>query len=99
MLTAALLLMGMALLTASCSTVGKRQLLEVYNVHGSEATARLTVNGNVLFTTSVFIGKNGIGKTGEGPKNYTGGCIAFDEERMVDILRNCNRSLVITIRQ
>ena len=35
----------------------------------------------------------------KGPKNYTGGCIAFDEERMVDILRNCNRSLVITIRQ
>ncbi|MDY6437562.1 MAG: hypothetical protein SPK85_00420 [Prevotella sp.] len=67
MLTAALLLMGMALLTASCSTVGKRQLLEVYDVHGSEATARLTVNGNVLFTTSVFIGKNGIGKTGERP--------------------------------
>ncbi len=42
------------------------QLLEVYDVKGSEATARLTVDGNVVFTTSVYIGKNGIGKRREG---------------------------------
>ena len=44
----------------------KGQLLEVYNVVGSKATARLTIDGKVLFTTTVYIGKNGIGKTAEG---------------------------------
>ena len=44
----------------------KEQLLEVYDINGSEATARLTIDGKVLFTTSVYIGKNGIGKTAEG---------------------------------
>jgi len=172
----------------------KGQLLEVYNVQGSSAKARLTVDGKVLFVTNVYIGKNGIGKTGEGDgktpigtlrplsafgikpnpgttmpyidvtpttyacdedcqyynqiidaaalgheckgeamytyqpqynygiatnynqeciypkgsaiflhvkgtKPYTGGCIAFDQERMVDILRNCNLNMVITISQ
>ena len=42
------------------------QQLEVYGVNGSEATARLTIDGVEIFTTSVYIGKNGIGKTGEG---------------------------------
>ncbi len=42
------------------------QLLEIYDVHGSEGTARLTVDGKVLFTTTVYVGKNGLGKTGEG---------------------------------
>ena len=171
----------------------KGQLLEVYDVHGSEAKARLTVNGKVVFTTDVYVGRNGLGKTGEGdgktpvgtlrpltafgikpdpgtampyldvtptvfacdedceyynriidtaavghdckgeemyalqpdynygiatdfnkecvypdgsnifihvkgPKTSTAGCIAFDEERMVDILRNCDLSLVISIK-
>ena len=44
----------------------KGQLLEIYDVHGSEGTARLTIDGKVLFTTSVYVGKNGLGKTGEG---------------------------------
>ena len=44
----------------------KGQLLEVYDVQGSSAKARLTVDGKVLFTTDVLIGKNGIGKNGEG---------------------------------
>jgi len=35
----------------------------------------------------------------KGSKPYTGGCISFDEERMVEILRNCDMSLVITIRE
>ena len=48
------------------STQVKSQLLEVYDVQGSAAKARLTVDGKVLFVTDVFIGKNGIGKTGEG---------------------------------
>jgi len=168
--------------------------LEVYDVHGSEGTARLTVDGKVLFTTSVYVGKNGLGKTGEGDnktpvgtmhvlsafgikanpgttmpyidvtptvfacddnceyynqiidtavvhhqckgeemysyqpqynyglatdfnqeciypkgsnifvhvkgqKPYTGGCIAFDEDKMVEILRNCDMSLVITVKE
>ena len=172
----------------------KGQLLEVYDVQGSSAKARLTVDGKVLFTTDVLIGKNGIGKTGEGdaktptgtlrplsafgikpnpgttmpymdltpshfacdedceyynqiidtaavhhpckgedmysyqphynygiatdfnkeciypkgsaifvhvkgPKPYTGGCIAFDEDKMVEILRNCDLSLVITVKE
>ncbi len=51
---------------SSNNPVVKGQLLEVYDVHGSEGTARLTVDGNVLFTTSVYVGKNGLGKTGEG---------------------------------
>lgn len=44
----------------------KGQLLEVYDVQGSSAKARLTVDGKVLFVTDVFVGKNGIDKTGEG---------------------------------
>ena len=170
------------------------QLLEVYDVHGSEGKARLTVNGKVLFVTDVYVGKNGLGKTGEGDgktpvgtlhplsafgikpnpgttmpyidvtpttyacddnceyynqiidtaavhhkcggeemysyqpqynygiatdfnkeciypkgsaifihvkgsKPYTGGCISFDEERMIEILRNCDMSLVVTVRE
>ncbi len=172
----------------------KGQLLEIYDVHGSEGTARLTVNGKVLFTTSVYVGKNGLGKTGEGDsktpvgtlhvlsafgikpnpgttipytkvtptvfacddncqyynqiidtavvhhqckgeemytyqpqynyglatdfnkecvypegsnifvhvkgqKPYTGGCISFDEDKMIEILRNCDMSLVITVKE
>ena len=170
------------------------QLLEVYDVQGSAGKARLTVNGKVLFVTDVFVGKNGLGKTGEGDgktpigtlhpltafgvkpnpgttmpyidvkpttyacdenceyynqiidtaetkhdckgeemysyqpqynygiatdfnkeciypngsaifihvkgtKTYTGGCIAFDEDRMVEILKNCDMSLVIIIKE
>ena len=142
-----------SMLTSSCSKnenkIESQQLLEVYGVHGSEATARLTVNGKVLFTTGVYIGKNGLGKEGEGDaktptgtlrvqsafgedmfhtvpeynygiatdfnkeciwpkgsaifihckghKTWTGGCIALDEERMVELLKNCDKSLIITI--
>ena len=163
-------------------------------MQGSAAKARLTVDGKVLFVTDVVIGKNGIGKTGEGdaktptgtlrplsafgikpnpgtkmqyiditpstfacdedceyynritdtavvhhpchgeemysyqphynygiatdfnkecvypngsaifihvkgPKPYTGGCIAFDEDKMVEILLNCDMSLVITVKE
>ena len=170
------------------------QLLEVYDVHGSEGKARLTVDGKVLFVTDVYVGKNGLGKEGEGDaktpigtlrplnafgikpnpgttmpyidvtpttyacdedceyynkiidtsvvqheckgeemysyqpqynygiatdfnkeciypngsaifihvkgsKPYTGGCISFDEERMVEILKNCDMSLVIKIME
>ena len=194
---AATLMSSMSSVMTSCSNNDnevKGQFLDVYDVHGSEATARLTVNGKILFTTSVYIGKNGIGKTGEGDaktptgtlhvlsafgvkpnpgttipyinvttstyacddnceyynqiidtaavhhkcggedmyhlvpqynyglatdfnkacvypngsnifihvkgaKTYTGGCIAFDEDRMIDILRNCDSALVITIRE
>ena len=172
----------------------KGQLLEVFDVQGSAGKARLTVGGKVLFTTDVFVGKNGLGKTGEGDgktpvgtlrplsafgikpnpgttmpyidvkpttyacdedceyynkiidtaetnhqckgeemysyqpqynygiatdfnkacvypkgsaifvhvkgtKTYTGGCIAFDEDRMVEILKNCDMSLVITVKE
>ena len=173
----------------------KGQLLEVFDVNGSEATARLTIDGEVLFTTPVYIGKNGIGKTSEGdsktptgtlhvvkafgvkakpegcqfeyidvtptiyacdddsewynqiidvskvshecrgedmynivpqynyglttdynaacdhakgsnifihckgPKQYTGGCIAFDEDKMVEILRRCDKSLIIKVSE
>lgn len=188
-----------AVIFPSCSSKGddpseKGQLLEIYDVHGSEGTARLTVNGKVLFTTKVYVGKNGLGKEGEGDnktpvgtlrvlsafgvkpnpgttmpyinvtpsvfacddnceyynqiidtavvhhkcggeemytyqpqynyglatdfnkdctyplgsnifihvkgsKPYTGGCISFDEDRMIDILRNCDMSLVITVKE
>ena len=172
----------------------KGQLLEVYDVQGSAAKARLTVDGKVLFTTDVLIGKNGVGKTGEGDaktplgtlhplsafgikpnpgttmpyiditpshfacdedceyynqiidtaavhhpckgedmysyqphynygiatdfnkeciypngsaifvhvkggKPYTGGCIAFDEDKMIEIHKNCDLSLVITVKE
>ena len=65
-LLAATVICGACMLT-SCSTKDKKeQLLEVYDVHGSEGKARLTVNGKVLFTTDVYVGKHGIGKTREG---------------------------------
>jgi L,D-peptidoglycan transpeptidase YkuD (ErfK/YbiS/YcfS/YnhG family) len=35
----------------------------------------------------------------KGTKTYTGGCIAFDEDRMADILKNCDMSLVITVKE
>ncbi len=193
-------LIGGTSVSTSCTSgkednpVAKGQLLEIYDVKGSEATAKLTVNGKELFTTSVYIGKNGLGKTGEGDsktpvgtmhvlsafgvkpnpgttipytkvtetiyacdddcefynkiidtsvvsheckgehmidyqpqynyglatdfnqeciypkgsnifihvkgqKPYTGGCIAFDEDRMVEILLNCDMSLVITVKE
>ena len=44
----------------------KGQLLEIFDVQGSAGKARLTVDGKVLFTTDVYVGKNGLGKTGEG---------------------------------
>ena len=198
---AAALTNGLNVAMASCSsnddnsvaTTEHGQLLEVYDVQGSEGKARLTVDGKVLFVTDVYVGKNGLGKTGEGDgktpvgilhplsafgvkpnpgtkmpyidvkpttyacdedceyynkiidtaetkheckgeemysyqpqynygiatdfnkeciypngsaifihvkgsKPYTGGCISFDEDRMVEILKNCDMSLVIEIK-
>ena len=196
MILAAVMLIGGAMMFTACKdrNAEKGQLLEVYDVDGSSAKARLTVDGKVLFVTDVFVGKNGIDKTGEGDaktptgtlrplsafgikpnpgtkmpykditpstfacdedceyyntiidtavvhhpckgeemytyqpqynygietdfnkeciypkgsaifvhvkgtKTYTGGCIAFDEDKMVEILRNCDMSLVITVRK
>ena len=195
---AATLVCGTCVITCCSSEdnpATKGQLLEVYNVHGSEAKARLTIDGKEIFTTDVYIGKNGIGKTSEGdsktptgslhvlqafgvksnpgtaipyldvttsvfacdeegpyynqvidtaavhhygckgedmyhtvpqynyglttdfnsecvwpkgsnifihckgPKQYTGGCIAFDEDKMIEILRRCDLSLIVTIRE
>ena len=200
MVMAAVLICGSSLFT-SCTAdsvdnpiAEKGQLLEIYDVQGSAAKARLTIDGKVLFTTNVYVGKNGLGKTGEGDgktpvgtlhplsafgikpnsgttmpyidvtsttyacdedceyynkiidaatlgheckveemysyqpqynygiatdfnkecvypkgsaifihvkgiKTYTGCCIAFDEDRMVEILKNCDMSLVITIKE
>ena len=194
MLTAILIICGAGCQSCKDRNAEKGQLLEVYDVQGSAAKARLTVDGKVLFVTDVVIGKNGIGKTGEGdaktptgtlrplsafgikpnpgtkmpyiditpstfacdedceyynriidtavvhhpchgeemysyqphynygiatdfnkecvypngsaifihvkgPKPYTGGCIAFDEDKMVEILLNCDMSLVITVKE
>ena len=198
---AATLVSGLSLTGISCSNEDNGvtpsesgQLLEVYDVQGSQGKARLTVNGKVIFTTDVYVGKNGLGKTGEGDaktpvgtlrplsafgiksnpgttmpyidvkpttyacdddceyynkiidteevdhkcggeemysyqpqynygiatdfnkeciypkgsaifihvkgsKPYTGGCISFDEERMIEILRYCDMSLVITVKE
>ena len=179
---AAALTSGLNVAMASCSsnddnsaTTKRGQLLEVYDVQGSEGKARLTVDGKVLFVTDVYVGKNGLGKTGEGDgktpvgilhplsafgikpnpgtkmpyidvkpttfacdedeemyayqpqynygiatdfnkeciypngsaifihvkgsKPYTGGCISFDEDRMIEILKNCDMSLVIDIKE
>ena len=195
---AAILTICIANVFTACSNednaAQKGQLLKVYDVQGSTAKARLTVDGKVLFVTDVWIGKNGIGKTGEGDaktptgtlrplsafgikpnpgttmpyinvtpttyacdedceyynkiidaaavgheckgeemyayqpqynygiatdfnkeciypegsnifihvkgtKGYTGGCIAFDEDRMIEILKNCDMSLVITVKE
>lgn len=68
-LASLLIASGASVTTASCSGSSgseRGQLLEVYDVHGSEATARLTVDGKEVFTTGVYIGRNGIGKTVEG---------------------------------
>ena len=194
MLTAILIICGAGCQSCKDRNAEKGQLLEVYDVQGSAAKARLTVAGKVLFVTDVIIGKNGIGKTGEGdaktptgtlrplsafgikpnpgtkmpyiditpstfacdedceyynriidtavvhhpchgeemysyqphynygiatdfnkecvypngsaifihvkgPKPYTGGCIAFDEDKMVEILLNCDMSLIITVKE
>ena len=45
---------------------GNSQVLEIYDVKGSKAKAKLIIDGEVLFTTDVFIGKNGLGKQREG---------------------------------
>jgi len=192
----AILLIGSTTVFTSCKdrNAEKGQLLEVYDVQGSSAKARLTVDGKVLFVTDVFVGKNGIDKTGEGDaktptgtlrplsafgikpnpgtkmpykditpstfacdedceyyntiidtavvhhpckgeemysyqpqynygietdfnkecvypkgsaifvhvkgqKTYTGGCIAFDEDKMIEILKHCDMSLVITVKE
>ena len=62
---AATLVCGASVFT-SCSKDDSGQLLEVYDVHGSAGKARLTVDGEVIFVTDVYVGKNGLGKTGEG---------------------------------
>ncbi|MBP3227164.1 MAG: L,D-transpeptidase family protein [Bacteroidaceae bacterium] len=64
-LRTALFLSTYALLIG-CASSRQEQVLEVYDVRGTEATARLTVDGREVFTTTAYIGKNGIGKTGEG---------------------------------
>ena len=199
LLAAILILCGVYVMTSCGSNddnaAAKGQLLEVFDVRGSEAKARLTIDGKEIFTTDVYIGKNGIGKTGEGdaktptgtlhvmkafgvkpnpgtaipyidvttsifacdeegpyynqvidtaavhhygckgedmyhtvpqynyglttdfylscewpkgsnifihckgPKSYTGGCIALDEDKMIEILRRCDLSLVVTVRE
>lgn len=171
----------------------REQLLEIYNVQGSKAKARLTIDGKEVFVTDVFIGQNGLGKQREGDrrtpigiihvkgafgilpnpgtsipytdvttsifacsdkeyynqvidtavvhhlncsgedmsryvpdynyglmtdynpqcipglgnsifihckgnKPYTAGCIAFDEERMIEILRKCDMNLIVFVR-
>ena len=71
---AATLVSGLSLTGISCSNEDNGvtpsesgQLLEVYGVQGSQGKARLTVNGKVLFNdVEVWVGKNGLGKTGEG---------------------------------
>jgi len=71
---AATFISGMSVAVTSCSSNSDNsvvptehgQLLEVYDVHGSEGKARLTVDGKVLFVTDVYVGKNGLGKKGEG---------------------------------
>lgn len=197
-LVAVALLAASGMMATSCSDNDddeKGQKLEVYDVKGSEAKARLTIDGKEIFTTNVYIGKNGLGKTGEGdaktptgtlhvmqafgvkpnpgttipyidvtpsiyacdedceyynqivdtavvhhygckgedmyhtvpqynyglttdfnkecvypkgsaifihckgPRPYTGGCIAFDEDNMIEILRRCDQSLVVTVRE
>ena len=39
------------------------------------------------------------GSAGKARLTVDGGCIAFDEDRMVEILKNCDMSLVITIKE
>ena len=39
----------------SVATTEHGQLLEVYDVQGSQGKARLTVNGKVIFTTDVWL--------------------------------------------
>ena len=41
--------------TVDNPTTKKGQLLEVYDVQGSQGKARLTVNGKVIFTTDVWL--------------------------------------------
>ena len=80
------------------------QLLEVYDVQGSAGKARLTVDGKVLFATDfnkdcIYPNGSAIFIHVKGSKPYTGGCISFDEDRMVEILKNCDMSLVIKISE
>lgn len=194
LLVAIVLLSGASLMAGhKRKAAAPRQLLEIYNVHGSSGRARLTIDGNVVFTTDVFVGKNGLGKKREGDKKtplgtmhvkgafgvcenpgtsinyihvtpsiyacgdkeyynqvidtaalhhkcngedmfhivpeynyglmtsynekcvvglgsaifvhckgdkpYTAGCIAFDEDKMIEILKRCDSTLVIKVRR
>lgn len=51
------------------------QLLEIYDVEGSQAKARLTIDGKEIFVTDVFIGQNGIGKQREGDRKTPAGTL------------------------
>jgi len=35
----------------------------------------------------------------KGYKPYTGGCISFDEDKMIEILRRCDTSLIVKISE
>lgn len=63
MLAAILFLCGTM---SSFTTKTTGQLLEIYDMEGSTAKARLTINGEEVFTTDVFIGRDGLGKQREG---------------------------------
>lgn len=51
------------------------QLLEIFDVEGSSAKARLTINGEQIFVTNVFIGEYGIGKQREGDRKTPQGTL------------------------
>ncbi|MBR1543683.1 MAG: L,D-transpeptidase family protein [Muribaculaceae bacterium] len=51
------------------------QLLEIYDVQGSAAKARLSIGGKEIFVTSVFIGEYGIGKQREGDRKTPQGTL------------------------
>ena len=98
---AAALTSGLNVAMASCSsnddnsaTTKRGQLLEVYDVQGSEGKARLTVDGKVLFVTDVYVGKSGLGGLGfvSPAVRTTHDLVVVDEHR-------CRRVALVTVRE
>ena len=91
----------------------KSQLLEVYDVQSSAAVHH-PCKGEDMYSYQphynygiatdfnkecAYPNGSAIFVHVKGGKPYTGGCIAFDEDKMIEILRNCDLSLVITVRE
>lgn len=64
-----------ALGMGACNKAEQGQLLEIYDVDGSKAKARLIIDGKEIFVTDVYVGEYGIGKQREGDRKTPAGTL------------------------